>query len=324
NLDEKGRLESITGIIKDTQEQSRAERQLKEREELFSTLVGNILEPVIITSWEGEFLFANVEAKNLLKLNEQDIPEKKLFDFLDDPMHHDLRKKVYIVKTGDTFEKVLFELQVDGKTITIEGSGTKIIYYQRSVFLLTFRDVTERINLIKELTTAKINAEQTSELKTMYLSNLTHELKTPINAISGFTDILLSKSSDEFNISYLNSIKSGTNLLLQLINDLLFYSKAESRKLEIRPVPTNLKSLVSEIENIFSIELKKKNLTFKTEIISNGINQLLNVDQLKYKQIIINLLNNAIKYTQEGTIRLRLTIIKVDNNQVDLVLDIED
>lgn len=319
-----GEYIGLIGVVSDSKEKEKAKLQLQEREELFSTLVETILEPVLITSWEGEILFANNEAKNILEIHQRNMYEKTLFDYFDDPLNHELRKDIYIVKSGESFIKKQFNLIVNNKLKTIEGNGTSIIYYGRKVFLFTFRDVTQRINLINELTTAKIEAERSSELKTMYLSNLTHELKTPINAISGFTDIIQSKNKDTSYNSYLDSIKQGTNLLLQLINDLLFYTKAESGKLELRPVPTNINKLVSELESIFAIEIKEKQLKFTKQINTNGIEHLLNLDQLKFKQIIINLLNNAIKYTDEGSISLTISISNINKAQVDLKMIVED
>lgn len=324
NFDDKGNLIGLIGVVSDTKEREKAQQQLQEKEELFSTLVNTTLEPMVITSWEGEILFANNEAKDVLEVAQEDMYEKTLFDFSEDPYNNELRKQVYIVRKGDNFNKQQFSILVNKKEKTIEGNGVKIIYYGKEVFLFTFRDVTERINLINELTSAKIDAERSSELKTMYLSNLTHELKTPINAISGFTDILQLNANDKANKSNLDSIKRSTILLLQLINDLLSYTKAESGQLEIRPVPTELSKVISDIENIFMLELKKKNLVFNKEIKSNGINQLLNLDQLKFKQILINLINNAIKYTDEGSIKLTITMNKVNNAQVNLKLILED
>lgn len=323
-VDTKGEFDGLIGVVVDNKEQQKAKLQIIEREELFSTLVSTILEPVLITNWSGEILFANNEAKSVLEITQNDLTEKNLFEYLEDTLSHELRKDCYIVKNGETFMKKEYELIVNNKLKTIEGNGTQLTYFGKTVFLLTFRDVTQKIKLIKELTIAKIDAERSSELKTMYLSNLTHELKTPINAISGFTDIIISKNEDSEHKNYLQSIKSSANLLLQLINDLLFYTKAETGRLELRPVPTNIKTLVSEIENIFNLELKRKNLKFTKLINTNGIEQLLNIDQLKFKQILINLLNNSIKYTDSGKISLSIILSSVSKSQVDLDLTIED
>lgn len=323
-FDNNGEFLNITGVVKDTKEKNKSQLQIQEKEELFTTLVGTILEPVLITNWEGDILFANNEAKNVLEINSNEQVNQKLFNYLDDNLNHELRKDSYLVKSGEQFEKKQYDLLISGKIKTIEGNGAQLVYMGRVVFLFTFRDVTQRINLIKELTIAKINAERSSELKTMYLSNLTHELKTPINAISGFTDIIIAKYTDFEFKNYLASIKTSTNLLIQLINDLLFYTKAESGKLELRPVPTNLNNLVSELINIFKIQVQNKGVELKTKINNNGIKHLLNLDQLKFKQIIINLLNNAIKYTDHGKINLTITISSVSESQVNLLLIVQD
>lgn len=323
NIDNLGNIIGFFGVIKDDTDNEKTNKELYEKEVLFSTLVGTILEPVLITTWEGEILFANNEAKSVLEITINEIPEKNLFEYCEQG-YQVLRKEIYAVKSGDSFEKKQFELIVGKSSKKIEGSGSQIIYLGRNLFLFTFRDVTQRINLINELTLAKINAERSSELKTMYLSNLTHELKTPINAISGFTDILLSKYKDTKNIQYLDSIKLSTNLLIQLINDLLYYTKAESGKLELRLAPTNLKSLMLELGNIFNLEIENKGLKLDLIVNTNGIDYQLSLDQLKFKQIIINLLNNSIKHTEKGKISVTINLSTISESQVNLELIVED
>ncbi|MFN3194921.1 MAG: ATP-binding protein [Chlorobiota bacterium] len=293
-------------------------------DKLFSVFIDTILEPLVITNWDGNIMYANREAMKFLEITDVNIPEINIIELFSLTSDNKLYQSFLSAKEGVPFKSEKFELEINNRTYTIEGSGNSLNYLERDVFLFIFKNITPQINLINELTESRINAERLSELKSLYISNLSHELKTPINAISGFTDIIISKSNEKSLMAYLDTIKSNTELLIQLIDDLLLYSKAESGKLILKPVPTNLNSLILDIKNLFQLDFEKKNIEFRTQLISSGIDQLLNIDQLKLKQVIINLISNSIKNTSDGVISMNFELNKQDDNYIKLMIRISD
>lgn len=175
----------------------------------------------------------------------------------------------------------------------------------------------------KELTSAKIDAENASKSKSEFLSNMSHEIRTPLNAIIGFTEILAKSDLSDKNLKYIQTIKSSAQALTTLINDILDFSKIEAGKLEIKKVPTDIKSLVEDVENALYPKLKEKNLYYKTKINKN-LPKLLYLDNSRLRQILFNIIGNAIKFTNQGLITVMIDYKNLDDDFIDLFIKIKD
>ncbi len=155
----------------------------------------------------------------------------------------------------------------------------------------------------EDLIIAKDIAEKANRAKTDFLTNMSHEIRTPMNAILGFAEILQDKIHDEKNKQYLASISSSGKSLLALINSILDLSKIEADKLELEETATNAHLVFNEMKQIFHQELAKKDLDFKIEI-ESGFPRVLIVDEYRLKQILFNLIGNAVKFSDSGIIKL--------------------
>jgi len=137
---------------------------------------------------------------------------------------------------------------------------------------------------------------------------MSHELRTPLNSIIGFTDVVLEQISGEINDEqekYLTNVKSSAQLLLDLINNILDISKIESGKVELKVVNVPLKQVIDQINTMIKPMYEKKKLKFEIPDIANET--VIRVDRLRFKEILFNLLNNAVKYTQEGSVKLEFS-----------------
>ncbi len=175
-----------------------------------------------------------------------------------------------------------------------------------------------------ELRRAKESAEVASRAKSEFLSNMSHELRTPLNAVTGFSELLSSLVSDQKQKSYLNAIKTAGKSLLTLINDILDLSKIEAGMMEIRPMPVNPIMIFNEIEQIFKMKIIDKNLQFITDI-DKDLPALM-LDETRFRQILLNLVGNAIKFTEKGHIKLtaKKTYKTDDQGRADLIISVED
>lgn len=163
----------------------------------------------------------------------------------------------------------------------------------------------ERENLID----MSERAVAASEAKSAFLSNMSHEIRTPINAVLGMNEMILRESEDENIVSYSQNIKSAGNSLLALINDILDFSKIESGKMEIVPVDYDFASLLNDLVNMISGRMAAKSLQLILDI-DPMIPRSLYGDEVRVKQIITNILTNAAKYTDEGSVTLKITYDK--------------
>jgi len=157
---------------------------------------------------------------------------------------------------------------------------------------------------ITELKMAQKDAEKANKMKSLFLANITHEIRTPLNVIIGFTEVLEDEKLNEEQQEYLNSIKLAGDSLLSLINDILDISKIESDVFEVKNEFINLQQTAEEVKSILNDKIVKKGLEFKTELCCDDY--LVNFDKDILRRILINLINNAFKFTKRGFIKLEI------------------
>ena len=177
----------------------------------------------------------------------------------------------------------------------------------------SIQDVTERKREELELRAARDQAEATNRAKSSFLANMSHELRTPLNAILGFTQVMLyDQGVLPQHVAYLNTINRSGEHLLHLINDVLTFAKIEAGQSTRSDTTFNLKSMLDELEQMFILRAREKHLELRFDL-SPAIPQTIIADQTKLQQVLINLLGNAVKFTQRGHVVLAVTPIAPPN-----------
>lgn len=193
--------------------------------------------------------------------------------------------------------------------------------YRGEVYLMD--DITDSVEYTNKIALERDRADEANATKSNFLSNMSHEIRTPMNAIVGMTDIMLRGRHSDEDKFYLESIKSSGSALLAIINDILDFSKIESGKMEIvndeyYPLP-----LVEELKMMFMTRIGDKPVKLMYEIDENLPAKLYG-DSVRIRQIIINFVNNAIKFTEVGYVRLKMSVEPISDDNINLTVAVED
>jgi two-component system sensor histidine kinase EvgS len=277
-------------------------------------------------SENADLVYVNKLAGKMLGYSQKELMKLAVFDF--DPVHDQdawpsFRKELR-EKGQMTFESVW--QRKDGSQFPVEISARSLNYEGTQYFLAFIRDISEQKKAQKELQTAKEAAESANQAKSLFLANMSHELRTPLNAILGFSSMLgrdaAVTTTQKEKLAVIN--KSGEHLL-SMINDILDISKIEAGRIELEEAPFKLTALMEEIGVMIQSRAGEKRLSFILETEAVGF-PYLSADVGKLRQILINLLGNAVKFTGEGGITLRAATEPLPNttSRCQIVLEVAD
>ena len=185
------------------------------------------------------------------------------------------------------------------------------------------KEVEERKKAEADMQKSKEIAEEATRAKSLFLANMSHEIRTPMNALLGFTEILSRRISDPVQLNYLESMKKSGNALLALINDLLDLSKAEAQKLELSPETVNIRYVLSDIKEILLNGAEQKNIKLSCEVAEDVPGDFF-IDELRIRQVLMNLAGNAIKFTNKGHVKISAYASNIRAKKADLILEVED
>lgn len=268
--------------------------------------IASIIPAAIFVVQDNKFVYHNKYFNYLTGLLDKEIIGKNFWELVHDDYKELIKERGQKRAAG---ENVIsrYEFKINYKDIYkwVDYTAKPIVYNKKQGFIGIAFDITEKKDFEYKLKSEKEKAEKSDELKTAFLSNISHEIRTPMNSILGFSNILLKDTvDDDKKIKYAKNIQDSTKQLLEIINDIIEISKIQSNNVEIYIEEINLTEVFKNLYETFKIELKrrnKKNIDCKLSIPIKE-NYYIKTDEIKLKQVLNVLINNAIKFTKKGKI----------------------
>lgn len=313
----------IVGTIQDISDRKKIEDALKKSEEKYYNLFDQSRDAIYITSEKGEFLDFNKATMDIFDYTVEEMKHLNVRDLYVDPEQRnrfiELIKKKGFVKDYEVDLKDKHNNRIQG---TITSSVWKTIDGKIIGFHGTIRDFTQK-RRAEELIREKEFAERSSKMKERFLANMSHEIRTPMNAISGITRLLLNTKLSDIQKEYLGAIESSTEHLLALINDILDFSKIEAGEMNFDKVPFQPRQLFDRLNYTFKFKAIEGDIELIFDIDENIPDRLIG-DPVKLNQILINLIGNAVKFTDKGFVKLKVSIIEKNNDELRLQMVVKD
>ena len=323
-----GEIVGTFGISRDVSEQKHAEEELSRERDLLKTIINNVPDLIYVKDRAGRFITANAALIELLGLKSaEDLVGKTDYDFSPAEMACNyVTDDQNVMRTGeplldreeshhgdDDSPLCLLTTKVplrsaDGEVIGVVGIG---------------HDITERKKFEKQIVEAKETADKANRAKSDFLANMSHEIRTPMNAIIGMTDLVLDTRLDPTQRNFLSMVQESGEALLAVINDILDFSKIEAGKLEMETQTFDLRESLGDTMKTLGLKAHAKGLELAFRV-DPATPRYLVADPGRIRQIIINLVGNAIKFTEQGEVFVDVELLSQSEKGVVLEVSVRD
>lgn len=268
---------------------------------------------LIVVSKAKNFVYANKTAYRIFPELQDDMGSRGIVSSLFEEVDKDNKEKKIFERDGIIYELNFSELAENSNKTGPVNNG-----YMAWIF-----DKTNDYNYTMELERLRVEAEEANKAKSVFLAKMSHEIRTPMNGIMGFVNLALDKKQDSETEEYLHYIKDSADSLLGIINDVLDISKIESGKMEIVNVEYNPNKLFQDVAVLFKNQAENKNLEFRCSL-PDDIPRILIGDNIRFREILVNIVGNAIKYTNKGYVEFDVNIKSKNDSGLVFEITVKD
>lgn len=302
-----------------------SETKLRLQQNQLQSILDHTTSIIYIKDIEGNYVLANKRFLEVLQVTKEQVIGQNDY-FFSSKEHADLFSKLDALVLSER-KPIEIEHVIEGKNGSINLLLIKFPLFDQNnkIFGISgiATDISERTQYQKDLIAARQTAENAKQLQEQFLANMSHEIRTPMNGIQGMTNLLLETVLEPQQKKYATIIKRSVNNLLVVINDILDFSKIQAGKLTIENIGFNFRETILALEPMFAHRLNKKQIKLEFNIDQN-IPTFLSGDPYRLNQILVNLLGNAIKFTEVGSIEIVVQVLKQDINGVLLKFSVTD
>ena len=293
----------------------RSDNQMIHDAQCLQAIFESALDGIIIMDHTGCIVAFNAAAERTFGYRAVDVIGKRVEDLLIPPSlrasHRQGLAHFHATGEGAVLGKrvEVTAMRSDGSEFPVELAVTPVARPLSTMFTAYIRDITQRKQAEETMQRAKEEAESANRAKSQFLANMSHELRTPLNSIIGFSTILLKNKGGHFaekDLTYLHKVKSSGHHLLGLINDILDLSKVEAGRMDLELEPISLLSLTRDVVDQFEAQLQERQLQLVMDLPESTLP--IQSDKTKFKQVLFNLIGNAVKFTEHGSVTIKLSL----------------
>jgi len=315
--DDEGNFIGVLGFDRVITERKQTEKLIRNSEESYRSIFNNVSDAICIQDNDGKFIDVNQGTVEMYGYPKEFFIGKTP-EFISAPGKNDLNKVTGYTKKafkGSSQRFMFWGLRKNGEIFPEDVWMNKGKYFNQDVVIAVSRDITNRVNLEQILLDAQEKAEESDRLKSAFLANMSHEIRTPMNSIIGFSELLLNTDKGEDRQKYVNIIKTNGSHLLNIINDIIDISKIEAGLVTLTKDSFNINDELNEIKALFLVheELIKNNIDLILKTSLGDEECTLNNDKTKFRQIMTNIIGNAIKFTANGQIEFGYSVASKNN-----------
>lgn len=307
--DKLGQTISVIAINRDITLENKIQEELADSEERFRMSFDNAGVGVCILDLDGRFVRVNRKLESMLGYLERELIGRKTNEFAyeEDKQLFDTFREAALrgSKENMIYEKRFFSKDRNILWVEISNTLVKDRNGNPGYFVVHLNDITGRKSAENHLLSAIKEAERANQAKSEFVANMSHEIRTPLNGVIGFNELLLTTSLDSDQKEYVRNAISSAHGLLGIINDVLDFSKIEAGKLVLNEATSNLKQIIKDSLGVLKWKASEKGIQLKLEEGPN-LPEIILVDATRLRQILINLLGNAVKFTETGGVELKV------------------
>lgn len=319
-IKEQRKVVGVRGVMIDITDRKKAEEKIRETLASTETILENLPFGILLIGKDKKIRTANNMALKLFGGKRDQLVGKMYDGYVHTEKKQSSKGTADKQSINENIETYI--RRGDGKEIPVLKTSIALRIDGEDVQLESFIDISDLKEYEKKLKLARENADLANKSKSEFLANMSHEIRTPLNAILGFAEALQAKITDPTKKQLIETIRSSGEVLLSLINDILDLSKIEANQLEINPEAINIHNVLEEIGHIFRQKADQKDIELITEI-DKKVPPVLLLDEVRLRQLLLNLIGNAIKFTEKGHVKI-LVDGKVNKDKIDLKIAIED
>jgi PAS domain S-box-containing protein len=323
--DDSGNVLALEGFITDITKRKNTETSLKESEERFRLIVETFPFPMAQAAYDsGRVMYSNLECVRLFGLDASGKTTYNIRHFFADPadaaqMREELQTVGYMPPRDIRLRRL------NGDEFWAYGGAVVTRIWGDDVMVIALNDISARKEMEKKLIEAKNSAESASRARSEFLTNMSHEIRTPMNAILGFSELLGHKLVDRDDQAYLKGIVTSSTTLLALLDDILDLAKIEAGSITMLGSPVSLRSMCEDLRCVFELSAADKGITLEMDV-ENSVPEWLLLDRVHVHRILMNLIGNAIKFTEKGTVSVTIksAVSSDDEERRDIDLIVSD